>query len=337
MTTGTVAAPSAVVLGRYALGHEISAGPDGRARRGRDRRTGRPVVVTVFDGLADDPDRHHRTARAFRAAARLDHPNVVRTLDFGVDAGSGYAVTEPPDGAPLAARVAGGGPLEPADVGRMVAELADALDYAHAGGLVHDGITPDRVFVRADGGVRLGGWGFAAAAGRWGSAPAEDVADLAEVVYLALTGRPWPEGFDPEAGGVSDTIRRAIDPDPAQRPVSAGAFAQSLVDDRRVDVRHPIAPGLMGAAGADDPLGAWPVIVQDVSAGGVGLLIGRRVEPGTALRIAFGEGVTVRARVVRAGAKAFGHWFHGCAFAEPLAADALAGLLRRAGEAVVVS
>ncbi|MBX9580658.1 MAG: PilZ domain-containing protein, partial [Gemmataceae bacterium] len=236
-----------------------------------------------------------------RAAARLLHPNILRTLDFGLDGPAGYAVTEPPDGDPLARVVAERGLLAEADAARVVSRLADALAYAHAGGVVHGDVTAGRVVLRADGSVLLSGWGFAAAAGREAT-PADDNARLGEVADFA-------------AGWADRT---------------AGA-------DRRAGDRHPVTPGLLGVT-EDGPLGRWPVIVQDVSAGGVGLLIGRRVDPGTELRIAFGDGAgPIPARVVRVGAKAFGHWFHGCAFAAPLPAAALGELLRRADRAVVLT
>lgn len=327
-----------VALGRYVLAGEFTPGPDGPVHPALDRRTGARVAVTVLVGLASDPDGHHRAARAFRAAAGLRHPNILRTLDYGLDGRDGYAVAEAPEGQTLARTVAGRGRLAEADVVRLAAELADALEYAHADRVYHDALTPDRVFVRPDGTAVVGGFGHAAAAGRRGATAAEDVADLAEVVHFARTGRAWPEGFE-QAGGVSGVVGRGADPDPARRPATAVAFARLLGEasgDRRGATRHPVTPGVIGVVGGDDPTGRWPVIVQDVSAGGVGLLIGRRVEPGTELRVALGGGDPVRARVVRVGAKAFGHWFHGCAFAAPLAEADLRNFLRRADGAVLV-
>src|SRR5205823_4514922 len=94
----------------------------------------------------------------------------------------------------------------------------------------------------------------------------------------------------------------------------------------------------VGASGAVDTDGCggsqelWPLVVRDVSAGGVGILLARRFEPGTELHIELPPGAasparTLRARVVRVRAEKLGHWAHGCAFLTPLSERELVELV----------
>ncbi|MBY0459377.1 MAG: PilZ domain-containing protein, partial [Gemmataceae bacterium] len=89
-------------------------------------------------------------------------------------------------------------------------------------------------------------------------------------------------------------------------------------------------PGTPGGA-ADD---SWPLVVQDVSATGVGLLLARRCEPGAELilEVPAGDGVLALAvRVVRVRKDGFGHWAHGCAFPAPLGRTELYALIHSLG------
>ena len=84
---------------------------------------------------------------------------------------------------------------------------------------------------------------------------------------------------------------------------------------------------------AGGPGESWPLVVRDVSAGGAGVLLARRFEPGTelAIELAGGPGAPARrlpARVVRVRADRGGCWVHGCAFDPPLDGQQLAALLR---------
>jgi hypothetical protein len=102
-------------------------------------------------------------------------------------------------------------------------------------------------------------------------------------------------------------------------------------------VRHPLAVGGAGGAGVQptDPLSAewWPVVIQDLSAGGIGFLLARRYEVGAALSVelpsASGRPVTLTGRVVRVAPADYGHWSYGCAFDRPLTQDALTAAVGR--------
>ena len=80
---------------------------------------------------------------------------------------------------------------------------------------------------------------------------------------------------------------------------------------------------------------AWPGTIHDLAPRGVGLVIPRRFEPGTVLRVdleSAGEGLARRlgARVAHVRPEALGHWFHGCVFPDQLTDDDLRDLLRAA-------
>jgi serine/threonine-protein kinase len=156
---------------------------------------------------------------------------------------------------------------------------------------------------------------------------------------------------------VDDAIRAALQGDPDRRPQTCLEFFKLLTarsrfddgtgehpvgtptgNDRRAAVRHTIG---VGACGAVDPSAIagvrrapeeWPLVVRDVSAGGAGVLLARRFEPGTELQIELpaDEAAPRRftARVVRVEPRAAGHWAHGCVFPEPLRDEDIRALLR---------
>jgi hypothetical protein len=117
----------------------------------------------------------------------------------------------------------------------------------------------------------------------------------------------------------------------AEKPV------RNVQSNRRRAVRHVVC---LGSAGAIDPavhaggeLESWPLVIRDVSVGGVGLLLARRFEPGTELLIECGDGADpgpakLSARVIRVQPEGHGHWVHGCKFENPLTDSELSGLIK---------
>ena len=158
-------------------------------------------------------------------------------------------------------------------------------------------------------------------------------------------------------------IRAALRPEPKERPRSCLEFftlltARPRFDDgsdddlppstvviarpaveRRGWVRHELGVGSCGVIdtavchGGAENEEYWPLVIRDVSAGGTGVLLARRFEPGTELNIEFsaGPGAPPRrmlARVVRVVPEKAGHWLHGCAFPVPLTDAQLDSLLK---------
>lgn len=139
----------------------------GRVWRAVDEMLDRPVAVKEMriDGLdaEDTRTRRERTLREARAAARIDHPNVVRVYDV-VDEGERlWIVMELVDGRSLEQLLVTDGPLGPGDTARLGLSLVSALRQVHAGGVLHRDIKPGNVLLeRRDGRVVLTDFGIAA-------------------------------------------------------------------------------------------------------------------------------------------------------------------------------
>jgi len=183
-----------------------------------DERLGRPVAVKRLH--ADSPeDVEQRFNREAKLGASLNHPNLVAVFDTATDDEGVLIVMEYVDGQPLS-RLLRRGPLRPEEVSRMVSELGDALDHAHAQGVVHRDVKPGNVLIREDGVTKLADLGIATASdgtritrsgtvlgtaaymapeqldGR-GAGPPADIYALAAIAFEALGGRKPREGRTP--------------------------------------------------------------------------------------------------------------------------------------------
>jgi hypothetical protein len=149
-------------LGRFELGDRVGAGACGAVFRARDLELGRVVAIKV-PHLADlsGPGEVARFRREGRSAAQLDHPGIVRVHEVGDADGLPYLVSEFVEGVTLAERLRAGDPFAPRDAAAVAAALADALDYAHARGVVHRDVKPANVMFTADNRPRLMDFGMA--------------------------------------------------------------------------------------------------------------------------------------------------------------------------------
>jgi len=142
-------------LGPYQLGPAIGAGGMGEVYRARDARLGRDVAIKILPSeVADDPDRLRRFEQEARAAASLNHPNILSVYDVGTDNGVAYLVTELLEGTTLRDALSDRGAAEATPYTRMLdyaVQIADGLAAAHARGIVHRDLKPENVFVCADG------------------------------------------------------------------------------------------------------------------------------------------------------------------------------------------
>src|SRR5579871_2682423 len=99
-------------VGRYDLVERIGKGGMGSVYRGRDRESGDVVAIKVLTAdLGTNPKLYERFTREFQAASKLDHPNIVRALDLGLDGRKAYLVMEFVDGRSLGQVVEEDGPL----------------------------------------------------------------------------------------------------------------------------------------------------------------------------------------------------------------------------------
>lgn len=147
---------------RYEFGKLIGKGGNGAVYAGVDRQTGCPVAIKVLHAsLFDNPKLHYRFAQEFRACQLLEHPNIVRAYDIVTDGTTSFVVYELVDGISLGDRVRTQGPFQEATAVRLVAQLVQALEYAHARKVIHRDIKPDNVLLLKDGRVKLTDFGLA--------------------------------------------------------------------------------------------------------------------------------------------------------------------------------
>jgi hypothetical protein len=154
-----------LVAGRYVLGGPLGRGGMGTVWRAEDVLLGRPVAVKEVElpagGGAGAGALRERALREARAAARLNHPGVVTLHDVVEADGRLFLVMELVRAPTLRELVDRSGPLTPAAAARAGLELADALEAAHAAGIVHHDVKPANVMVAPDGRVKLTDFGIA--------------------------------------------------------------------------------------------------------------------------------------------------------------------------------
>ncbi len=163
--------PGAAV-GRFDLLRELGRGGFGVVYEARDRELGRLVAVKVIrTGYRSEAElREEALQREADAAAQLHHPNVVTLFDSGSAAGTPYLVFEFLSGETLEARL-GRGPVIVREAVHIAADMARALAYGHALGVVHRDLKPSNVFLTRDGGVKVLDFGLAHVFGWRGPIP----------------------------------------------------------------------------------------------------------------------------------------------------------------------
>jgi DNA-binding response OmpR family regulator/predicted Ser/Thr protein kinase len=158
-------------IGRYEVVDRIGKGGMGVVFRCRDPLIGRTVAVKVLHAFADAPEHEKEMSARFRreaaAAGTLAHPGIVAIHDLGYDQdlGDWFIVMELIDGTGLHLALREGERLEPEKVARLGFQVADALAFAHAHGVVHRDVKPSNVIVQPDGTARLLDFGLAAVEG----------------------------------------------------------------------------------------------------------------------------------------------------------------------------
>src|SRR5688572_15932521 len=150
-------------LGRYELGDELGAGGMASVYRARDSELRRDVAVKVlFPHLAKKADITRRFQREARAAAVLEHPNILRVYDVGTGAGTPpFIVMELVRGHSLREVAEAHGPMLAELVAGVGVLMCEALAVAHAAGIVHRDVKPGNVMLTDDGRLLLADFGVA--------------------------------------------------------------------------------------------------------------------------------------------------------------------------------
>lgn len=275
-------------LGRYRIEELLGRGGMAWVYRAWDQDLERTVAVKVITPqealeMAQSMDRFHREARVI---ARLDHPHIVQLYDLGKVDGQPYMVMQYIPGPNLEDRL-----REWSRCGRLLArdevltilrQVAAALDYAHAQGLIHRDVKPSNVLFKEDGHVVLTDFGLARLhAGVRGqhptltdadqvlgtptymapeqatrtipASPASDVYSLAVVAYEMLSGQP---PFEADST-LSAILQHILEPPPSireRRPDLSPALDQTL--QRALD-KDPAQRFLTATAFVDALEAAW--------------------------------------------------------------------------------
>ncbi len=143
-------------LGNYDLLDKLGEGSMGTVYKARHWTTGQIVAIKVMPAnIARKPMLLNRFEQEFRIANRVDHPNVVRVLEYSGQPPEPYMVMEFVNGVSVGDRLEREGRLDEADALNVIIQVAEGLHYAHAQGLLHRDVKPDNILVTADGVAKL--------------------------------------------------------------------------------------------------------------------------------------------------------------------------------------
>jgi eukaryotic-like serine/threonine-protein kinase len=148
-------------LGDYELQALLGFGGMGEVYRARDRRLNREVAIKVLPShLSSERDRLRRFEQEARAAAALNHPNILAVFQLGTYEGSPYLVSELLDGATLREQLRHG-PLELDQAVDYCVQIADGLVAAHNKGIVHRDLKPENLMLTTEGRIKILDFGLA--------------------------------------------------------------------------------------------------------------------------------------------------------------------------------
>ncbi len=150
-----------VKLGPYEVMQSVGAGGMGEVYRARDPRLGREVAVKVLPpSFSADPGRLRRFEQEARAAAALNHPNILAVFDIGTDNGSPYIISELLEGETLRTQLRSG-PLSLRKTADYAQQIARGLAAAHDKGIIHRDLKPENIFITEDGRAKILDFGLA--------------------------------------------------------------------------------------------------------------------------------------------------------------------------------
>ena len=187
---------SGTKLGPYEIQSPIGAGGMGEVYRARDGRLHRDVAIKILPAsFSADPERLQRFAQESRAAAALNHPNILSIFDIGEDGGAPYVVSELLEGETLRDRLRNGA-LPSRKAIDYAQQIASGLAAAHEKGIVHRDLKPENIFVTSDARVKILDFGLAKLtrpeADLSGDAPTQQVGTEAGTV-MGTAGYMSPE------------------------------------------------------------------------------------------------------------------------------------------------
>ena len=262
--------PGVTLGGRYRLDERIAGGGMGDVWRGTDEVLGRTVAVKILlPALLDEPGFAERFRGEARTMATINHPGVVDVYDYGSDQQLAFLVMEYVEGDALSRTLSRVGRLTPARTMALVAQAADALQAAHANGIVHRDVKPGNLLVRPNGTLVLTDFGIARSAmvgqltvagsvlgtasyispeqasGAVATA-ASDVYALGVVAYQCLSGHRPFDGSTPIEIAMKH-VRDSARPLPSDIPPEVRAIVERAMA-KDPSARWPTAAAMAGVA-----------------------------------------------------------------------------------------
>lgn len=208
----------------YRLLEKIDDGPVGVVFRGIQPHVERDVAVKVFhERVAADADFVRGFEPNVQAVAALEHPGIVPIYDYWREPGRAYVVSRYMRGGNLHDVEQRGERLDRAASLRAVEQVAVALAFAHAQGVTHGNVAPTNVLFDAEGNAFLADFRAGRTPGR---EPADDVRALVNLALRLFPGEPAlhdlqqraTTGLLPDATGVAEAVRAALDPTGSAAP-----------------------------------------------------------------------------------------------------------------------
>jgi serine/threonine protein kinase len=149
------------LIGHYRVLEKIGAGAMGEVFRARDERLQRDVALKLIrPASSDNPDHLRRFEQEARAAAALNHPNIVAIYDVGFEGTTPYIVAELLEGRTLRQRL-GESPIAVRQAAEYALQIAQGMSAAHARNIVHRDLKPENLFLTNDDRIKILDFGVA--------------------------------------------------------------------------------------------------------------------------------------------------------------------------------